>query len=74
MNPHRIIVPLLVLVTLLAFRRVSYAGYVYYDDDEYAFHNPHVLQGLTGQNFVWAFTTAQAGNYPSWAPSRAAIT
>ncbi len=65
MNPHRIIVPLLILITLLTFWRVTSNRYVYYDDDEYVFANPHVLQGLTAKNVVWAFgfTPDHAGNY-----------
>lgn len=51
------------LATVLAAGTLSlYApalrnGFVNFDDPDYVTHNPHVLQGLTWTNLMWAFGT-----------------
>jgi tetratricopeptide (TPR) repeat protein len=55
---------LLVLVTLMAFWGVVRNGFIAdFDDDEYVTHNPHVLDGLTRDNVIWAFTAFHSHNW-----------
>lgn len=37
--------------------------YVYYDDAQYVFQNPHVLTGLRLDNVVWSFSAGYAANW-----------
>jgi tetratricopeptide (TPR) repeat protein len=46
----------LILSTLLVFWQVRNFGFVGYDDNEYVYENPHVLNGLTKDGVIWAFT------------------
>ncbi len=53
----------LILGTLLVFWQVHNFGFVNYDDDDYVYENPHVLNGLTWDGVVWAFTTNHSANW-----------
>jgi Tfp pilus assembly protein PilF len=54
---------LLALVTLVVWWPVVHCDFVNYDDPGYFSENPHVLGGLSWANAVWAFSTADAGNW-----------
>ena len=51
----------LTLSTLLVFWQVSKFDFVNYDDNGYVYENLHVLNGLTTDNIIWAFTTCCLG-------------
>ncbi len=58
----------LVSAALLAAVAAIYAqtlrfDFVYYDDQEYVVKNPDVLQGITPQGVLWAFTSTHACNW-----------
>jgi Flp pilus assembly protein TadD len=53
----------LILSTLLVFWQVRNFDFVNYDDNDYVYENPHVLNGLTWDGIVWAFTTPNVGNW-----------
>jgi len=60
--------PLVVTLLLLAFTLVTYApslrdGFVNYDDPAYVTHNPHVLQGVSPANILWAFQSSSEANW-----------
>ena len=47
---------LLLLAVIAVYGQTARHHFVSWDDDEYVYENPHVLGGLTGENFVWALT------------------
>ncbi len=47
----------------LVFGGAMRCGFVDYDDDQYVFSNPPVLNGLSWSGARWAFTTGHAGNW-----------
>jgi tetratricopeptide (TPR) repeat protein len=51
---------LLVAATLAVYGQVIGFGFVNLDDNHYVTENPAVLQGLTPQGVLWAFTTFHA--------------
>jgi len=53
----------LILSTLLVFWQVRNFDFINYDDKAYIYENPHVLNGLTGNGVVWAFTTNYSANW-----------
>jgi len=53
----------LAFITCLAFRGILRNQFVNYDDPDYVTSNPRVLEGLTGDNLVWAFQTGHASNW-----------
>jgi tetratricopeptide (TPR) repeat protein len=53
----------LAVSALLVFWQVRNFDFVNYDDNDYVYENPHVLNGLTFDNIIWAFTTGHAGNW-----------
>ncbi len=53
----------LILSILLVFWQVRDFAFVNYDDNDYVYENPHVLNGLTWDGVVWAFTTNHAANW-----------
>jgi tetratricopeptide (TPR) repeat protein len=53
----------LILSTLLVFWQVRNFGFVSYDDNDYVYENPHVLNGLTEDGVIWAFTTNRSANW-----------
>ncbi len=65
---HRFITLLLILITLAVFWRAASCQFVNFDDPEYTYANPRVVQGLTAGNIAWAFTTGHNGYYQplSW--------
>jgi len=57
-----------VCVVLLAlavgvFVQTSDHQFLYFDDPLYVTNNVHVKEGITGKNFIWAFTTTTASNW-----------
>jgi protein O-mannosyl-transferase len=53
----------LTLSTLLVFWQVHNFDFVNYDDSQYVYDNPHVLNGLTGDSVIWAFTSNHSSNW-----------
>jgi tetratricopeptide (TPR) repeat protein len=53
----------LVLSTLLVFWQVRSFDFVNYDDNKYVYENPQVLNGLTRDGIIWAFTTGSTSNW-----------
>jgi tetratricopeptide (TPR) repeat protein len=53
----------LILSTLLVFWQVRNFDFINYDDDSYVSENPHVLNGLTEDGVIWAFTTNRSANW-----------
>jgi protein O-mannosyl-transferase len=53
----------LAVSTLLVFWQVRNFDFVNFDDDVYAYENPYVLNGLTADGIVWAFTSDYTGNW-----------
>ena len=51
----------LILSTLLVFWQVRNFDFVNYDDDLYVYENQHILNGLTPDGIIWAFTTCYLG-------------
>ena len=54
---------ILTVSTLLVFWQVRNFDFIGYDDNNYVYENPHVLNGLTFDNIIWAFTTGHAANW-----------
>lgn len=59
---HRRLAPALILLTLLAFSRSLWCGFINFDDDFYVYNNPQVLSGFTGSSLGWAWSTLATGN------------
>jgi len=53
----------LILSTLLVFWQVRNFDFVNYDDNKYVYENPQVLNGLTHNGIIWAFTTGSVSNW-----------
>jgi len=53
----------LVLTTLASYWQVRNCNFVSYDDNLYVTDNPYIQPGLTGEGFLWAFTTNHASNW-----------
>ena len=53
----------LILSTLLVFWQVRNFDFVNYDDSDYVSDNPQVLNGLTRDGVIWAFTTNRSANW-----------
>jgi Flp pilus assembly protein TadD len=53
----------LILSTLLVFWQVRNFDFVNYDDSDYVYENLHVLNGLTPDGIIWAFTTGCTANW-----------
>ncbi|HUI90747.1 MAG TPA: tetratricopeptide repeat protein [Chitinivibrionales bacterium] len=53
----------LTVITLAVYWPVQDFPFIYYDDDEYVYDNPHVQQGLSINNFLWAFQSRSAANW-----------
>lgn len=63
---HPAMVPLLLAAAvLIVFWPVLHCDFINYDDPEYVTENPHVGNGLSWANFLWAF---QATDNSSWYP------
>jgi len=53
----------LVLLVVGVFGQTVGHGFINYDTDQYLYANPRVLEGLTGENVQWAFTTFYFSNW-----------
>ncbi|HEG42497.1 MAG TPA: tetratricopeptide repeat protein [Phycisphaerales bacterium] len=53
----------LILITLLVFWQVRNFDFVHFDDNDYVYENQHVLDGLTWDGVIWAFTSGHASNW-----------
>lgn len=53
----------LIVVTLAVYWKTGGHEFVNYDDDEYVYNNPQVMQGFTGAGIIWAFTTTHVANW-----------
>ena len=53
----------LVLLTLVCYWPVTAYEFINYDDDQYVWKNPGVMQGLSPESIRWAFTTFHATNW-----------
>jgi tetratricopeptide (TPR) repeat protein len=51
----------LILSTLLVFWQVRNFDFTGYDDNSYVYENQRVLNGLTCDSIIWAFTTCHTG-------------
>ena len=58
-----LILATLAVVTLALYARTVTFDFVNYDDDQYAYENDVVLDGLTWHGVKWAFTTGEASNW-----------
>lgn len=53
----------LALVTVAAYWPITHHPFILFDDEQYITLNPHVNQGLSAENFRWAFTSDEAANW-----------
>ncbi len=53
----------LILGALPVFWQVRNFDFTKYDDNVYAYENPYVLNGLTKDGVIWAFTTNCSANW-----------
>lgn len=53
----------LILLTTAVYAPVRHYDFVSYDDGDYITKNPHVLEGFTHQNIVWALTHFHSSNW-----------
>jgi protein O-mannosyl-transferase len=53
----------LLAVTLFVYAPSLHNGFINYDDPDYISQNARVLQGLSWNSLVWAFTTTSQGNW-----------
>ena len=54
---------LLVVATVAVYARVATFGFINFDDPAYVENNAQVLNGLTRDGIVWAFTTTRQANW-----------
>jgi protein O-mannosyl-transferase len=57
------VVFLLVLLVAAIYAQSVNFDSLDFDDQEYVYANPHVLDGLTGRGFVWALTAFHSANW-----------
>jgi tetratricopeptide (TPR) repeat protein len=53
----------LAVITLAVYMQAGNHQFVNYDDYAYVTKNPHVVNGITGNNIEWAFTSVEASNW-----------
>jgi protein O-mannosyl-transferase len=53
----------LTILTLAVYHQVGSHQFVNFDDGGYIYENPRVVDGLTIDNIVWAFTTGHESNW-----------
>ncbi len=53
----------LAVCTAAVYAPVRNYGFIVLDDEGYVFQNAHVMQGLTGANVAWAFTSTIVSNW-----------
>lgn len=63
LHPPVLLCLALAAAVLAVFWQVQGHEFIRYDDYEYVVENPHVRNGLTLQNVVWAFSTPYASNW-----------
>ncbi len=54
---------ILALATAALYWPITGHPFILYDDQQYVVINTHVTTGLSGTNFVWAFTNTEAANW-----------
>jgi tetratricopeptide (TPR) repeat protein len=50
-------------LTLAVYWQVGNHQFLSFDDNVYVTANPHVANGITGRNIIWALTAVDAGNW-----------
>ena len=63
MRRNALLCLVLACITLGVFWQVKDHQFINYDDPLYVTNNPHVKEGLTGKNILWALTTTAASNW-----------
>ena len=63
MNRPWILGLLLVIATVAVYYPVHGHPFLNFDDNDYVYDNPHVLDGLTPSTIKWAFTSSFAANW-----------
>ena len=53
----------LVILILVVYLKVGNHQFLTLDDNDYVTNNPHVTNGITAENIVWAFTSVDAANW-----------
>lgn len=53
----------LVITILAVYWQTGNNQFLSYDDNDYVTENPHVENGITGNNIIWAFTSVEANNW-----------
>jgi tetratricopeptide (TPR) repeat protein len=53
----------LAAITFAVFGQTLHHGFVDFDDSDYVYNNPMVIQGLTPKGIIWAFTAMDAYNW-----------
>jgi protein O-mannosyl-transferase len=53
----------LAAITIAIYWRATDFPFISYDDRDYVYDNPHVNQGFSTRNIMWAFTTGHAANW-----------
>ena len=53
----------LALSVAMVFLQVRNFDFVHYDDNVYVFENQYILNGLTSEGVLWAFTSGHAANW-----------
>lgn len=63
MKQKALTILLLIVVTCAVYWQVGNNQFVNLDDAMYILENPQVRAGLTGEGFIWAFTSTYASNW-----------
>lgn len=53
----------LIAITLAVYIQVGNHQFLNYDDKAFITDNPHVVNGITGENTIWAFTSVYTANW-----------
>ncbi|MFZ5571367.1 MAG: tetratricopeptide repeat protein [Thermodesulfobacteriota bacterium] len=62
-RPGTWIYALLVLLTLMPYWPVTDNQFINFDDNQYVYENDQVINGLSFQNVIWAFSSTVAANW-----------
>ena len=62
-RPELLISLCLVIAILAAYWQVRSFDFILFDDAEYVIQNPHIKDGLTYDNLIWAITSTYAANW-----------
>ncbi len=60
---HWIALAVILLATVAVYMQMKGHAFIYFDDNEYVFENPHVAGGLTAENMRWALTSTELANW-----------